>query len=184
MRWLLVLFMLAVFNRAWGAEPTLDEPFAYVELGGGSDPDSVWAAAGAEGYATDFCSFYAGWFAAGVEDISDKSADAFSGLMLGMRLCVPYRISPYVGGGVSAGWGRYYKSATTDGRDNDNDGLVDESGEEKKAYESITSAFPEAGIHFWLNENQRLTFNYRYHYTSEGGDKDYWTANLGFLMSY
>ncbi|MFC1467387.1 hypothetical protein ACFLQY_01655 [Verrucomicrobiota bacterium] len=165
-------------------EPRVHDPGFYAEIGGGSDPSALWGAGGIEGYLADYFSLYAGVFVAGVEDITSRGSDSYSGLTLGMRFCVPHRVSPYIGAGVAAGWGRYYVLADNDGRDNDNDGYIDESGEEEREYEIINSVFPEAGIHLWLDERQRLTFNYRYHYTSEGEDEDYWTANLGFLIHY
>lgn len=182
MKRLLVLFTLPAVVCL--AEPEFDAPVCYAEIGGGGDPDALWASAGVEGCVSDFCSMYAGLFLAGAEDIADKSNDFFSGLVLGVRLSLPCRISPYVGGGVTAGWGRYYERADEDGRDNDDDDLIDESGEEKKSYEMINSVFPEAGIHFWLSDTSRVTLNGRYHFTTEGDDHDYWTANVGILVPY
>lgn len=73
-----------------------------------------------------------------------------------------------IGGYLGAGNG---VAATNDGRDNDDDGFIDEFGEERN--ENVLSVYPEAGLHFWMNSKMRLSLLAQYHVTPQSDVNDF-----------
>lgn len=137
-----------------------DEPFFGGELG-------------MEGYST---SWYTGR-AALATYIGDN--EGYLGLDTGFRLQTPSRVAPFVGVGMFHGVSRDVELADWDGRDNDDDGLIDERGEQKSGVDGWLSAvYPEVGAHLWLTGNWRLTGYGRYFVTTEGRDHDDWLIGL------
>ena len=107
------------------------------------------------------------------------AASAFLGPEMRYRLVAPTRFSPFVGVGTFTGVNWRHKRAEFDGRDNDNDGSVDETGERKLVFgQPFFSVYPEVGMHLWANGTWRLTGSARYYVNSEGRDADFWYFGL------
>ena len=153
----------------------------YGELGGRANPDSVGGEIGLSVYTTENLSLRAG-----LAFLSSESfEDTFGGINLGLRYNVGKKISPFVGFGAFGGYSEETVSAEDDRIDNDDDGRIDEFGEEKKVLNDvIVSIYPEAGIHFWATDKSRITFSGKYHFTSEGRDFDFWLFSLGFMFLF
>ncbi|MFP6765656.1 MAG: hypothetical protein VB858_18650 [Planctomycetaceae bacterium] len=106
------------------------------------------------------------------------ATDWFIGPEAGVRIQTPTRVAPFVGAGGFLGINRFYENADRDGIDNDDNGFVDEPGEQEKSYKTFAAVYPEAGIHAWLNGTTRLTASGRYYVTEEGRDDDFWYAGV------
>lgn len=85
--------------------------------------------------------------------------------------------------GAYAGGNGRSEPAEDDLQDNDNDGSIDELGEEDNVGKFFASVYPEVGTHFWLNGKTRLTASAQYHLTTAGRDDDFLFVGLsiGFL---
>ncbi|MBC8354227.1 MAG: hypothetical protein H8E66_19715 [Planctomycetes bacterium] len=105
--------------------------------------------------------------------------EGYLGLDAGVRLQTPSRVAPFVGVGTFHGVSRGVELADWDGRDNDDDGWIDEFGEEESGVDDWLSAvYPEVGAHLWVNANWRLTAYGRYFVTTEGRDHDDWLIGM------
>nr|WP_236649284.1 hypothetical protein [Rhodopirellula sp. SM50] len=132
---------------------------------------------GAEMYATSFMTARASLMGMGNGD------DWFTGLDAGLRLQTPSRLAPFVGAGVYAGYAKEVVSADDDWIDNDDDGFIDEHGEDDERISgSLAAIYPEVGVHFWWTPRIRLTSYGRYMVTTEGRDADDWQAGFGLAL--
>jgi hypothetical protein len=112
--------------------------------------------------------------------VSDE--EGFIGLDTGVRAQLPSRITPFVGAGAFLGASRTVSNAP-DGTDNDDDGLIDEPGEEWSNVDKLLVAiYPEVGVHAWLNGCWRATVSGRYMNTSLNSSHDDWM--LGGQLTY
>lgn len=133
---------------------------------------------GYAGYGTSYFSNRVGLVAAANDD------DFFLGGEAGMRFQTPTRLAPFVGLGLFIGAASTKVDASDDDLDNDDDGRVDERGEEKSSFDGALSAiYPETGLHFWWTPRVRLSGFGRYLVTTEGRDADAWYygASIAFL---
>ena len=74
-------------------------------------------------------------------------------------------------------------SADDDWKDNDDDGLVDEFGEEDERISgTLAAVYPELGAHFWWTPQVRLTSYGRYMVTTEGSDANDWQFGVGLAL--
>lgn len=106
------------------------------------------------------------------------NSNLFGGLTAGARVQTPTRLAPFVGiGGLAASGER---DVSDDGLDNDNNLLIDETGEDLSEY--FASVFPETGLHFWLTPRVRLTTSAAYHFTTTGRDDDQWMFGIGLSL--
>lgn len=99
--------------------------------------------------------------------------DYFVGIDAGLRLQSPTRFAPFVGVGTYVGGNGKSEAAEHDHLDNDDDGSIDEFGEEKDVAHLFASIYPEVGAHFWINGETRLTASAQYHLTTAGRDDDF-----------
>ncbi len=137
-------------------QATADEPFLGAELG-------------LEHYGTSWASSRAA-LAANVGDGAGRI-----GVDLGARLQTPSRIAPFAGVGLFLGAWPHKELADMDNIDNDDDGWIDEWGEKDWEFDHwLAAAYPEIGIHAWLNGSWRLTAYGRYFVTTEGRAHDDW----------
>ena len=112
-----------------------------------------------------------------------NSEDWFTGADVGLRLQTPSRLAPFVGIGTYAGYANEVVDADDDWIDNDDDGLIDEWGEDKKRLSGAVAAFyPEVGSHFWWNPSVRLSTYSRYMITTDGRDSDDWMIGVGIAV--
>lgn len=107
--------------------------------------------------------------------------DLYGGLDTGVRIQPPTRIAPFAGVGMFHGISRAYEDADADFVDNDDDGFIDEPGEEERTIDGWLSViYPEVGAHWWINGNWRVTAYSRYLVTTEGRDNDDWLLGVQF----
>lgn len=101
--------------------------------------------------------------------------DGLGAIDLGVRLQAPTRLAPFVGLGTFHGISRRLELADGDSRDNDDDGFIDEPGEEDARFAGWLSAiYPEVGAHIWIDGEWRVTTFGRYLITSDGRASDEW----------
>ena len=153
----------------------------YASGGVSSRPDAeselVGLEIGMEGYPTSFFSHR------GSLGFMSDGNDWFSGLDLGLRLQVPSRLAPFVGAGLFAGSASETIPATDDRIDNDDDGFIDERGEERERFKGALAAiYPETGVHFWWTPRLRLSAFGRYLITTEGRAEDDWLIGGGLAV--
>lgn len=147
---------------------------------GGSASDEPFALGAEVGAFSYFGSMMEG--RAGLKGLVGTAAENwFVGGDFGLRLQTPTRVAPFVGVGTFLGGNLRQEPATHDHIDNDDDQSVDERGETKSRYDFLASAYPELGMHFWLNGRTRLTAGAQYHLTTQGRDDDFWF--FGFSVS-
>ncbi len=109
--------------------------------------------------------------------------DWFTGADAGLRLQSPSRFAPFVGAGLFAGYAKEVVPATDDWIDNDEDGFIDEHGEDKERLSgAIAAVYPELGAHFWWNPSVRLTGFGRYLVTTDGRASDDWLCGVGIAL--
>lgn len=100
--------------------------------------------------------------------------EGYLGAIAGLRLQMPTRLAPFVGVGTLLGDSRTVSSAP-DGRDNDEDMFVDESGEVADGIDHfLTAVYPETGVQFWLTHHWRLSVDGCYMFTNLGDNHDDW----------
>ena len=109
--------------------------------------------------------------------------DWFTGADVGMRLQTPTRLAPFVGVGASAGFASETVLADDDLEDNDDDGSVDEFGEEDSRFSgAFLAVYPEAGVHFWWTPEIRFSAHSRYFVTTEGRASDDWLTGVSVAI--
>ena len=142
------------------------------------DEDGLFAVdVGAEGYFTSYLTGRASLMGMG------NGEDWFTGADVGMRLQTPSRLAPFVGVGLFGGFAREIVPADDDWVDNDDDGFIDERGEDDKRISGSLAAFyPEVGAHLWWTPRVRLTSYSRYVMTTEGRDADDWLFGIGLAI--
>jgi hypothetical protein len=144
---------------------------------GGGDVAMGGAEIGAESYLTSYLTGRAALSAFANDE------DAYLGGDVGMRLQVPSRIAPFVGAGTFAGYAKKTVVSDQDGEDNNEDGSIDEPGEEEeKISGAIAAIYPELGLHFWWTPQLRLTGFGRYLITTDGRDSDDWLVGGGIAL--
>lgn len=153
---------------------------AYAGGAGQTDPGAAGAELGVFHYFDEHTEGRASlaWLASSAAD------NSFLGANLGARVQTPSRVAPFAGVGMFGGYSDVTEAADNDRRDNDDDGAIDELGEEKTTIDGVLGAVnPEVGVHFWMTSQLRLTASASYYITTEGRDHDFWMygVNLGWL---
>ena len=146
----------------------------YIGMALQGDPLSIGGQLGMFGYSTPWLSqriALAGLAGTGARDM-------YVGADAGLRAQLPSRLAPFVGVGTFVGYNERKVDASNDWIDNDTDGSVDEFGEKDKVYGFMAAAYPELGVHLWLNGHLRLTASGSYYITTDGRDTDFWFFNL------
>jgi len=122
-----------------------------------------------EGWGNDYLSGRFGMGVLGVRRARGIYGAAFGGI----RLSVPYYVSPFVGAAVMIGRGwdrgsesRYDRdqSQSTQPRSNDN--------QDRGPYGYIVACYPEAGVRLWLGQHASLSGTVRYFVSSNGRSND------------
>lgn len=90
----------------------------------------------------------------------------YSGVTVAVRLQANGVVAPFVGAGLIAGVGEQAIAADRDGKDNDNDGIADEPGEEAETRSSLF-LYPEAGIVLNFGDSFALTLTGKRYYGDE-----------------
>lgn len=92
----------------------------------------------------------------------------FTGLTMGMRLESPTFVAPFVGVGLTTGY--------------DLDAIRQEFQHfdyRRPTRGYMVAIYPEAGIHYWITENFRVTGSASYYVSSKGRDSDFPLLGLG-----
>ena len=130
---------------------------------------------GGENYLTSWSSARASLGIYGAED------EGYGGIDLGIRAQTPTRLAPFVGVGTFQGVSRTVKNGEFNWIDDDEDGFIDEPGEQFSSYDGWLSAvYPEVGLHFWFTSEYRISAFGRYYITNLGRDSDTWVLGLQF----
>jgi hypothetical protein len=165
----------------FSAENQTDKPGFYAEMGFGNDPSTLGGEMGLFMLSNEVLMMKGGLGFL----LSENFKDVFVGTHLGMRLCVPGKISPFIGVGVFGGYTKKEFNADDDGIDNDGDGKIDEPGEKDTEIDDVIGTFyPEAGINIWSSPTSCLTLSGKYNYTSKGRENDFWSFNFGFMFLF
>ncbi|MCO6043956.1 hypothetical protein NG895_08555 [Aeoliella sp. ICT_H6.2] len=99
------------------------------------------------------------------------------GLLTSMRAQVPSRLAPFAGVGAYAGWAGGEQREYT---------IFDEEEEAIAAaifdtkHEFVVAAFPEVGMHFWIDHRRRLTTSVSYWFTNQDRGEDFLFFSVGF----
>jgi hypothetical protein len=149
----------------------------YLQLGAGTDPDSIGGEIGIFDHSDENISYLGGFgFLA-----SEQFDDVFVGFNLGVRIGFDSAVTPFVGAGVFAGYSKKNVKADNDGEDNDGDGAVDEPGEEDEVIDNvIASAYPEMGFIVKTSNTSHVILSGRYVMTTEGRSENFWLYSVGF----
>ncbi len=149
-----------------------------LELGGGHEPDIIGGTIGAI-HNADHSSIILGF--------SFFAAEAAEDLLTGISIKYEYAafrnkfsfLNPYVGIGAFGGIATEKVNKENDHIDNDDDGLVDEVGEEEDTVtDAMFAAYPEVGIHLTLAKPVVLSLAARYYFTTKGDLAN----NLAYLL--
>ncbi len=138
-----------------------------VGISGSGEVDAVQAEVGVEAWGEEWVSAVVGLALFGSSD-----TDLHGGVDLKLRFSPRAPVSPFVGVGLFMGWWTETYDVASDGRDNDNDWLVDEWDEEREETTFLGAIYPEAGVHWWCTESTRLSLFARYYLTTAGRDAD------------
>lgn len=167
-----------------GSSPETTREGLYAEMGAGNDPDTIGGEFGYFGYPVDHLSFRVGIACLASERFDDFFVGATTGIRVNLFRQGSF-ITPFVGLGLFGGYSKEKVLADDDGVDNDDDGVVDESGEEDDVIDDVIAMiFPEAGVQVWMSEKSRLTLSGKYNLTTEGRDSDFWAFNLGMAWLF
>jgi hypothetical protein len=157
---------LQVVKQAIDARHVRGKSGGYGAIVGVDQPAAGGVEVGAFHYGTPYAEGRVGVAAM----IREGDHPLMAGANLGFRLQTPTRLAPFVGATTYAGW-TGTKQADDDGRDNDDDGWIDEVGETDDTY--TVAIAPELGMHFWLDHKRRVTFSSRYFVSAYGRDEDF-----------
>jgi hypothetical protein len=152
---------------------------SYIEIGGQTDPAAIGIGLGGFNYNYRYLSTRMALYVLGSESVDD----VFFGADAGVRMELGTRVSPFVGLGGYYGYHSDQIPAENDKLDNDGDGQVDEDGEKDVNIDrSMATIYPEAGLHIWIDNVNRLTLSGKYHITTEGRDSDFWLFCFGIYF--
>ncbi len=151
----------------------------YLEIGGQTDPTAIGIGFGGFKYNYRYLTTRMALYVLGSESVDD----VFLGADAGVRMELGTRVSPFVGLGGYYGYHSDQVPAENDQLDNDGDGQVDEGGEKDTQIDrSVATIYPEAGVHLWIDDTNRLTLSGKYHITTEGRDTDFWLFCFGIYF--
>jgi hypothetical protein len=175
---LLILFVFSFPGYLFAEETGPSGP--YIEIGGQTDPAAIGVGLGAYNYNYRHLTTRLAVYVLGSESVDD----VFLGADAGFRMALGTPVSPFIGLGGYYGYHSEQISAEDDGLDNDGDGQVDEGGEKDARIDrSMASVYPEAGLHIWIDQKNRLTLSGKYHITTEGRDSDFWLFCFGIYFA-
>jgi hypothetical protein len=143
----------------------------YAGLSGAGDPFAMGGEAGWFHYPTSYLEWHGG--VAGL--LYEGNTSGSVGVTGGARVQVPARFAPFAGIGAYGGV-TPYNLHDNDGIDNDGNGLVDEVGEETR--DAVLAIYPEAGVHFWLTPEWRMTASTSYWVAVTDKVDGFWMWNL------
>ena len=112
--------------------------------------------------AYDYCPNEFGSFRVGLSYFAD-SKSIYEGLTGAVRLQYGERLTPFVGLGALVGSVSRTMDASTDGVDNNQNGVIDEWGEQVTQSQVSGYLYPEVGMH-WYAEDFGLTLSARRYY--------------------
>ncbi len=162
------------------ADRNWDERQGFVfNLSSSEEFDALHGEIMAEAYANPYISYRGG-----LSIFLSHETDIHGGIEGGVRCLPPLPVSPFIGAGLFLGRWTYYKSADNDGVDNDDDHVVDESGEQDAVRDYLFAVYPEVGVYLWLNDSTRLTGTLRYYVTTDGRESDRLMYGIGLGFAF
>lgn len=143
----------------------------YAGMSGVGDPFAMGGEGGWFHYPTSYLEWHGGL--AGL--LYEGNSSATVGVTGGARVQVPSRVAPFAGIGAYGG-ATPYNLHDGDGIDDDGNGLVDDLGEETNDY--VLAIYPEAGVHFWVTPEWRMTASTSYWVAVTDEVDGFWMWNL------
>jgi len=143
----------------------------YAGMSGVGDPFAMGGEAGWFQYPTSYLEWHGGL--AGL--LYEGNTSATIGVTGGARVQTPSRLAPFMGIGAYGGV-TPYNLHDDDGFDDDGNGLVDDFGEETNDH--VLAIYPEAGVHFWLTPEWRITASTSYWVAVTDEVDGFWMWNL------
>lgn len=131
------------------------------------DNTAVGAEAGVTNYATPWLS---GKMALAGQ-LNSGASNGFLGVNTAVHVSTPTRVAPFVGAGL---FGGVDVSTVLDSLND----------EESTSTQFLGAAYPEAGVHVWLNGRTRLSASASYWVTTAARDQDFWYYGLGVTLGF
>ncbi len=103
--------------------------------------------------------------------LNSGASNGFVGVNTSVNVSTPTRVAPFVGAGLFGG----VDVATVVNAIND---------EESTHTTFLGAAYPEAGVHVWLNGRTRLSASASYWVTTSAHDRDFWYYGLGLTFNF
>lgn len=129
------------------------------------------AAGGAEVGVTNYSTSWLSSKMALAGQLNSGAGNGFVGLNTAVHVSTPTRVAPFVGAGLFGG----VDVAT----------VIDSlNGEESTSTQFLGAAYPEAGVHVWLNGRTRLSASASYWVTTSAHDHDFWYYGLGVTFGF
>jgi len=157
------LFLLA--GRVAAGETYADRELGEVEFMANHRTHDFNVGAGGEIWENEVVSSRFGVAALGV----NKKDGLYGALYAGVRLNVPFVVSPFVGLSVAIGRG-YDKDSEV--RDNRNPSITFNGEDTRGPYTYIAACYPEAGVRLWLGRRAALVGSVRYFMSTTGRAND------------
>ena len=144
----------------------------YAGLSGADGPFAIGGEAGWFHYPRSYSEWHVGAAGLGYEGSSSLTAGATAGV----RVQVPARVAPFVGLGVYGGKTPKIFEDGPNYIDDDSDEQIDEADE--LGSDVVLATYPEAGVHFWLTPEWRLTGSTSYLVALSDDLDGFWMWNL------
>jgi hypothetical protein len=146
-----------------------DDSGCYVGGAGSNFRDN--AAGGVEAGVTNYATSWLSSKVALAGQINSGAGNGFVGVNSAVHVSTPTRVAPFVGAGLFGG----VDVATV---------LDTLNGEESTSTQFLGAAYPEAGVHVWLNGRTRLSASASYWVTTSAHDHDFWYYGLGVTFGF
>ncbi len=164
-------------KQAFDARHLAGRSGMYSHVAAGSDPAALDVSAGSFIYGHNSAGMIEGRMGLkGLASIEDSGGLA-GGIELGVRAQTPTRLAPFVGTSIFAGY------STDNDPDDDNDLLRSFDDEDRESF--AIGIAPEAGAHFWITPEWRLTGSVSHqfvHFDEAESTSDFTT--YGLSLSY
>ena len=146
-----------------------DDSGCYVGGAGSNFRDN--AAVGAEVGVTNYSTPWLSSKMALAGQLNSGASNGFVGLNTAVHVSTPTRVAPFVGAGLFGGV--------------DVSTVIDSlNDEESTSTQFLGAAYPEAGVHVWLNGRTRLSASASYWVTTSAHDHDFWYYGLGLTFGF
>lgn len=151
------------------ARHVCDDSGYYVGGAGSNFRDN--AAVGVEAGVTNYSKPWLSSKVALAGQLNSGASNGFVGLNTAVHVSTPTRVAPFVGAGL---FGGVDVSTVLDSLND----------EESTSTQFLGAAYPEAGVHVWLNGHTRLSASASYWVTTSAHDHDFWYYGIGVTFGF